>query len=98
MAFQSGDVRGTKTAVEAKHAHKQRPYNMLERSQNVPNNKTRVSWDRMFLHPSCPKCPEYSSIIGKCMARKVDHNNCEVYIEHLHDREAARVWPGDVRV
>ncbi len=67
MAFQSGDVRGTKTAAEAKHAHKNRPYNMLERSQNVPNDKTRESWDRMFKPRLCCNCNTWSDVLGKCV-------------------------------
>jgi hypothetical protein len=69
MAFQLGDVRGAKTSGEARHGYKQRPVNMLERSQNVPNEKTRASWDRMYKPDQCnaKDCEEYSDILGKCL-------------------------------
>ena len=77
MAFQSGDVRGTKTAAEARHAHKARPFNMLERSQAVPNDETRATYDHMYKPTKCDDCGQWSDELGKCW-RKQNNQPCNI--------------------
>jgi hypothetical protein len=92
MAFQSGDIRGTKTAEEAKHAHKDRPYNMLERSQNAATDASRASWDRMFGDTECESCEHYSEILGQCHPTVKNGCKAEQQYPTLVDLCANCIW------
>ena len=83
MAFQLGDVRGTKTAAEARHSNKDRPHNMLEKSQNASNSATRATWDRMHQPCECPTCCHFSDILGQC--HPTTKHECEQEQRMLND-------------
>jgi hypothetical protein len=72
MVFELHDNVGTKTKADKQIAYKQRPMNLLDKSQNAMNDKAREGWDVAFkrLNPACLECEHWSDITDKCFIPK----------------------------
>jgi hypothetical protein len=68
MAFELGDVRGKRNSKDDAYVYKERPVNMLDKSQNAMNDEAREGYDSAFVDKAlCKKCRHYGLETDTCL-------------------------------